>query len=392
MNVGIDASRCRSGGAVVHFWGIINNLSPELYGVTHVHAWVSNEIWNSRQSYQWLTLHRIGEASSPSLLSELYFQWAVLSKRLVALNCSVLFSADASTLCGFTPQVVLAQDLLSYEPRELSDLRIGADWLRLKVLRVIQKAAFRRANEAIFLTEYARDVIVRDLELGTPARVIPHGIEPADRLLSGAGVAPSDSAAGPGFDRSVGSLELLYVSPVAPYKHQIEVIEAIALLRRNGVAVRVQIVGGGGSKYIDELERTVVALGLDETSVSIERFLPRAEVIRRLLGCDIFLFASTCESMPITLLEAMQAGCLICSSNYGAMPEILKDAGIYFDPRDSEDIARAIQLAQAILPESATLRQRGRSLAAQYTWERARDKTWRAIIDAASPGILGARA
>lgn len=39
----------------------------------------------------------------------------------------------------------------------------------------------------------------------------------------------------------------------------------------------------------------------------------------------------------------MASGIPIACSNRSAMPEILKDAGVYFDPNDEADIARAME-------------------------------------------------
>jgi len=43
------------------------------------------------------------------------------------------------------------------------------------------------------------------------------------------------------------------------------------------------------------------------------------------------------------LVEAMASGLPIACSNRGPMPEVLGDAGVYFDPEDPHDIARALR-------------------------------------------------
>ena len=39
---------------------------------------------------------------------------------------------------------------------------------------------------------------------------------------------------------------------------------------------------------------------------------------------QIYLSLHHCENLPITLLEAMASGVVICSSNRGPMPEVLE--------------------------------------------------------------------
>ena len=52
----------------------------------------------------------------------------------------------------------------------------------------------------------------------------------------------------------------------------------------------------------------------------------------------LFVFASSCENMPNTLVEAMASGLPIACSDRGPMPEILRDGGTYFDPENEVTI------------------------------------------------------
>ena len=58
---------------------------------------------------------------------------------------------------------------------------------------------------------------------------------------------------------------------------------------------------------------------------------------------DIGLFASSCETFGIILLEKMSAGLPIACSNKSAMPEILKESGVYFDPDNALDIELTLE-------------------------------------------------
>ncbi len=58
---------------------------------------------------------------------------------------------------------------------------------------------------------------------------------------------------------------------------------------------------------------------------------------------DHFVFASSCENMPNTLVEAIAAGLPLACSRRGPMHEILGDTGLYFDPESHLSIAEAIR-------------------------------------------------
>ena len=83
---------------------------------------------------------------------------------------------------------------------------------------------------------------------------------------------------------------------------------------------------------------------------------------------DVFVFASSCENLPNILIEAMAAGLPIACSERGPMPEVLGDAGVYFDPEEPVSIVSAIQK----LGDDASLR----ALLAQRAWQRAQDYSW----------------
>lgn len=56
------------------------------------------------------------------------------------------------------------------------------------------------------------------------------------------------------------------------------------------------------------------------------------------------MFASSSETFGISLLEAMALGMPIICSNKSSLPEILKDGGVYFDPKNHKDLLKKIEL------------------------------------------------
>jgi glycosyltransferase involved in cell wall biosynthesis len=98
---------------------------------------------------------------------------------------------------------------------------------------------------------------------------------------------------------------------------------------------------------------------------------------------DLKVFASSCENMPNILLEAMSAGLPIACSRHGPMPEVLGDAGVYFDPEDSHEIAEAIET----LIRSPQLRARNAGIgferAQQYSWKRCASETFAFLAECA---------
>jgi glycosyltransferase involved in cell wall biosynthesis len=153
------------------------------------------------------------------------------------------------------------------------------------------------------------------------------------------------------------------------------VVRAFALLRKRGYDVILDLVGGGTGPAVQILQDEIDTLDISDVFVRRYDFLPHDNLPALLAQSDLFVFASSCESMPVTLLEAMAVGLPIACSNCGPMPEILVDGGVYFDPKDAESVAKAIE--EIILSESLrfTISERAKVLAQQYTWERCAKET-----------------
>ena len=86
--------------------------------------------------------------------------------------------------------------------------------------------------------------------------------------------------------------------------------------------------------------------------------------------------------MPIILLECMASGLPMASSNMGPMPEILGDAGEYFNPRSPTEIYNALKR----LISSPQLRGTYSSLAHQksssFSWSLNADRTLKYLAGA----------
>jgi len=171
--IGVDASRNRSGGAREHLIGILANLDPAVQGIAQVHVWSYQALLVALPNHPWLIKHTL-PALEGSLLSQLWWQAFNLSSELKKYGCHILFTSDASSLCRFSPSVVLSQDLLSYEPGVMALFAWGRARIRLLVIRYLQNAAFRRASGVIFLTQYAANLIQSICGPLGNSKVIPH--------------------------------------------------------------------------------------------------------------------------------------------------------------------------------------------------------------------------
>lgn len=102
------------------------------------------------------------------------------------------------------------------------------------------------------------------------------------------------------------------------------------------------------------------------------RFLgrvPDADLRALYTGAAAFVFPSLHEGFGIPPLEAMTLGVPVLCASSGAMPEVLGDAPIWFDPRDPQDIAGALRsFSKMDAAAKAQLVARGYAQADRYKW------------------------
>lgn len=366
MILGIDASRNRSGGAVAHLRGLIESGDPRPFGVACVHLWVHDDLYESISRPPWLVVHLV-EETRRSLAGQLWWQYAKLPRLARHFGVAAMFNTDAGSVCPFRVAATLSQDLLSFEPGEMEryPLTSRARW-RLEALRVVQLHRLRRSTLAIFLTNHAREVLSRCVALPR-STVIPHGVDSCFRAV---GAVPRHWP-------KRGPIRCLYVSNAAPYKHQWNVVAAVSRVRASlGIDLRLRLVGGGRGPALERLRKSIESFDPRREFVESTDFVPHGEIASEMAAADLFVFASSCENLPVTLLEAMASGLPICSSSRGPMPEVLGPEAVYFDPEEPGSIASALRS----LVEDPTLREGVRraalAISANYTWERCAERTW----------------
>jgi N-acetyl sugar amidotransferase len=371
MVIGIDASRNRSGGAKAHLIGLLTEGDPLKYGIKEVHVWAYRSLLDSIPDRSWLIKHNPKELEK-SLTMQIWWQATHLASEATKAGCNILFSAEASTFSRFKPMVVLSQDMLSFEPGEMKYYGFSKARLRLLIILFLQNYAMRFSNGVIFLTHYASKIIQKSTGLLNKYVIIPHGIMTDFKHNKTIKTWPVNNKR---------PINCLYVSNIAMYKHQWIVIKAIALLRKKGYNLILNLVGDGSGNAKQLLDSEIAIYDLHKKYIKQAGFVPHKELPETYANADLFIFASSCENMPVTLMEAMATGLPIACSNRGPMPEILVDGGVYFNPEDVDSIATAIE--KIILDHDLRERiaHRAKKLSEQYSWSRCADETLDFIVN-----------
>lgn len=111
--------------------------------------------------------------------------------------------------------------------------------------------------------------------------------------------------------------------------------------------------------------------------------VPYHELRNAYFSADLGVFASSCENLPIILLENMAAGLPIAASNKGPMQDVLGAGGHYFDPLNANGIAEALE--SLILSEDLRTKISKISYlkANNFSWIRCADETMKFLAETA---------
>lgn len=136
-----------------------------------------------------------------------------------------------------------------------------------------------------------------------------------------------------------GPLRLVTVGALAPRKGQEYAIEAVAMMKRSGVDVTLELVGSGSDEAM--LRRRVAGEDLD----SVIRFGGEQVDPRPNLGCaDVFVLPSRQEGFSNAILEAMACGLAVVATDVGGNAEAVVDGqGGFIVPReDPQALVKAL--------------------------------------------------
>lgn len=89
----------------------------------------------------------------------------------------------------------------------------------------------------------------------------------------------------------------------------------------------------------------------------------------------LFVYPSLYEGFGIPPLEAMSLGCPVACSNNSSIPEVVGEAGEYFDPNDIESMRVAMERVLNSPTRRAELIHYGSVRCAQFSWERCAKET-----------------
>lgn len=147
---------------------------------------------------------------------------------------------------------------------------------------------------------------------------------------------------------SIGEFEyVLSVGNLQPRKNIVRLIKAfLSMKEKYGVKEKLVIVGKKAWMFDEILN----AAPKDSDSVIFTDYVDEDNLVRLYNGAKCFIYPSFFEGFGIPPLEAMACGTPVAVADATSLPEVVGNAGIYFDPFDEDDISE--KMYQLLTDES----------------------------------------
>jgi glycosyltransferase involved in cell wall biosynthesis len=232
--------------------------------------------------------------------------------------------------------------------------------------------SIRKADTCIVNSRYTLDSLMAVYpQVAEKAAIIHHGVDSA--LFHPGELTEAEGAvlAGLGVRRPF----VLFVGKIYRYKMLHVAVEAFGrAMAATGLPHQMVVVGsfaeehGLGENYRQSIMESTRRHGVEDRLLLLDNVGVKA--LRGLYaGADVYIQSSAGETFGRTVLEAMACGCPVLAANAASTPEILADAGTYYETENVEQCAACLQALLLDEPARASSRQKGLARAQGFSFE-----------------------
>ncbi len=173
---------------------------------------------------------------------------------------------------------------------------------------------------------------------------------------------------------------ILFVGTLQPRKNVTRLIEAFSKLKSKDLTL--VIVGRKGWMYEDILSAPQ-KFGIADR-VKFLHDVPDEDLPGFYKKCLMFVLPSLYEGFGLPVLEAMQYGAPVITSDISSLPEAAGDAALYVNPENADDISAKMQK----LVDDPALRKeliaKGTKQLTKFSWEKAAKETLKVLEEVAN--------
>ena len=234
-------------------------------------------------------------------------------------------------------------------------------WRNVQFLKRAMPAFVAAADVIIAVSEHTkRDLVELYATPQVKIRVVYEGVD------AHFAPAPPDAVAAVRARYGLTRPYLLTVGTLEPRKNHLTAMAALARLKAAGQDVTLAVAGGQGWRF-EPVQQRVAELALED-DVIFTGYVPDADLPALYTGAACVLVPSLYEGFGFPVLEAMACGAPVICSQASSLPELAGDAAILIHPTDDEALAAHVTRVLTEPDVAASLRARGLTQAARFTW------------------------
>jgi glycosyltransferase involved in cell wall biosynthesis len=161
----------------------------------------------------------------------------------------------------------------------------------------------------------------------------------------------------------------LFVGTLEPRKNLLTLLNAFSKLIALGVQSHKLLVAGGQGWGDDLLESRISDLGI-ESKVELCGYVSEQKLHHLYRHATGLLMPSFYEGFGLPLLEAMQYGTPVITSNCSSLPEVAGEGGILVNPESANEICEAMQRLIMEPDLRSQLSRKAVEQAGNYSWQK----------------------
>jgi len=173
----------------------------------------------------------------------------------------------------------------------------------------------------------------------------------------------------------------LFAGGIHPRKNLMNLLKAFSLFKKwQHSNMKLLVAGRLAWQYDDLVEKLKTYKYRDD--VVMLGYLPDEQLAKITASAYSLVYPSFFEGFGLPVIEAMQCGVPVITSNTSALPETGGTAALYADPADPDAIAKQMLLLYRDETLRSKLIENGKERAGEFSWDKAAEKFWKTLVQA----------